>query len=339
MTRVLITGGCGFIGHHMVEHVLKNTDWEIVVLDRLSYAAIGYDRLRDIKAYDHRRVKQLAHNFVLPLDDGIPYEIGRVDFIIHMGAETHVENSISDPKPFVLSNVLGTMNMLEFARRQIDLKAFLYFSTDEVFGPAPEGTEYKEWDRYNSTNPYSATKASGEELTLAWGNSYKIPVVITHCMNAFGERQHPEKFIPNTITKVIQDEKVLIHSDSNKLIPGSRYWIHARNIADAVLFLLTNGFLPREKYNIVGSEEVDNLRLAKMIARDLGKELIYEMVDFHSSRPGHDLRYALSGVRLATMGWTPPVDFEETLERTLMWFLDNDQWLNLSSKREFYNVA
>lgn len=326
MTRILITGGCGFIGHHFVEHLIKNTDWEVIVLDKLSYASFGYDRLRDISVFDDKRVHIFATDFTRPLIDGLEREIGNVDYIVHMGAETHVDNSIADPEPFVLSNVLGTMHILNFARRQQYLKRMVYFSTDEIFGPALDDRAHKEWDRYNSNNPYAASKAGGEELCLAYANTYKVPVFITHTMNVFGERQHPEKFIPSTIRKVLNGEVVFIHSNQDKTKAGSRFYIHARNVASAIMFLLSTAEV-RDKYNIVGEKEVSNLQLAQQIAEILGQQLHYEMVDFHSSRPGHDLRYALDGSKLAGMGFKIPVDFDKSLEKTISWTLANKRWL------------
>jgi dTDP-glucose 4,6-dehydratase len=325
-TKVLITGGCGFVGHHLVEHLLKKTNWHIVVLDKLNYASLGFDRLRNIQVFDDKRVSILATDFCQKLSPGLAQEIGDIDYIFHLGAETHVDRSIDDPGPFVTANVVGTMEMLNFARTQKNLKKFFYFSTDEVFGPAPTGVAYKEWDRYNSGNPYAAAKAGGEELCLAYGNTYKVPVVITHCMNIFGERQHLEKYIPLVIRKILQNETVIIHSDASKKIPGSRYWIHARNVAAAVLFLVENG-KTQDKYNIVGEKEVDNLQMAQFIAKTLGKELRYELVDFHSSRPGHDLRYALDGAKMAEMGWKLPMTFEQSLEKSIHWFMNNPKWL------------
>ena len=326
MKRILITGACGFIGAHTVEHLLLNTDWEIVGLDRLSYAANGFDRLRDAIGYPHPRVTLFSTDFTQPLSCGLIKEMGAVDYILHMGAETHVDNSIKNPEPFVMANVVGTMRLLDYARQVKDLKKFIYFSTDEVFGPAPQGVSYREWDRYNSTNPYSASKAGGEELCLAYSNTYKIPMAITHTMNAFGERQHPEKFIPMIINKIRRGETVTIHSDPTKTKAGSRFYIHCRNIASAVLFILENSDI-RDKYNIVGEKEVDNLEMAKFIAKILGKPLKYEMVDFHSSRPGHDLRYALDGTKLHDMGWAVPKAFEDSLTKTILWYVDNPKWL------------
>ncbi len=329
--KILITGGCGFIGHHFVEHFMKNTDWEIIVLDKLTYASNGFDRLRDISVYRDERVRKFTTDIVGGISDGLAKEIGKVDYIIHLAAETHVDNSISDPEPFVITNVVGTFKMLEYARTINNLKTFVYFSTDEVFGPAPQGIRYKEWDRYNSTNPYSASKAGGEELALAWANTYGLPVMVTHTMNAFGERQHPEKFIPKVIKMVLAGEEVVIHSDETLTVPGSRYWIHARNIA-VVTHILLGQEAKREKYNIVGECEVNNLEMAQNIASIIGKKLNYRMVDFHSSRPGHDLRYALDGDKLIQLGFTLPVTFKASLEKTVKWYIENPKWLGLGDR-------
>jgi dTDP-glucose 4,6-dehydratase len=300
--KVLITGGAGFIGSALANR-LHTMGHDVEILDILNYAA-NITRLKwDVKIHK--------------LDITDPIEIDeQYDYILHLAAETHVDNSITDPLLFVRTNVLGTANMLEFARKQKNLKMFLYFSTDEVFGPASVGTNYKEWDRYNSGNPYSAAKAGGEELTLAYGNTYKIPVVITHTMNAYGPSQHIEKFIPNTIQKIKKGEEVIIHSDPTKTISGSRYYIHTLDIAKAVEFVMEHG-ISQEKYNIVGEREVSNLEVAQTIADLLGKNLKYRMVDFHSSRPGHDLRYALDGNKLKEMGWEPKITFLEGVKSLL----------------------
>ena len=328
--RVLVTGGCGFIGHHLVEHLLKTTDTTVVVWDKLTYASDGFNRLRDIDVYDDKRVMVLGVDFSKKITDGVVAETGEVDYIVHMGAETHVDNSIVDALPFVEANVLGTYHMLEYARTCGGLKKFFYFSTDEVFGPAEKGVKYKEWDRYNSTNPYAATKAGGEELCLAFANTHKVPIVVTHTMNVWGERQHPEKFFPMTIRKILKGEKNIIHSDAEKTTPGSRFYIHARNVASAITFLFGSSFV-REKYNIVGERELSNLDVVLSIGKFLGVDPIYELVDFHSSRPGHDLRYALDGGRMELMGWKIPLTFTESLEKTITWYLrdKNKRWLGL----------
>ena len=225
---------------------------------------------------------------------------------------------------------MGTWGILEFARTCENLKRFVYFGTDEVFGPAPEGVNYEEWDRYDCTNPYSATKAGGEELCLAYANCYGMPIIITHTMNMFGERQHPEKFIPLCIRRVDKGEKIWIHANSDRTKSGSRFYIHARNVADATHFLLNHKKANnRDKFNIVGEKEVSNYDLAKHIADIIGKDLNYEFIDFHTQRPGHDLRYALSGHKMEFMGWTPPVHFEKSLEKVVIWTLENRRWLDV----------
>ena len=341
--RVLVTGACGFFGHHVVEHLLKNTDWHVVCIDKLNYASRGFDRLRDIGVYDDRRITRLTADLSSKLSEGLIYELGRIDYVLHLAAETHVDNSISEPRPFVYSNVLGTFEIVDLASTRLHPKAFVYFSTDEVFGPASSsplnvshcaGTRlqhfyrYQEWDRYNSTNPYSATKAAGEELVLAYANTYGLPVIITHCMNLFGERQHPEKFIPHVIRKVLAGETVYIHADRECKTSGSRSYIHARNAADAVLHLLTKVEISgRDKWNIPGEQEVTNLDLAHLIAKHLSRPLSAQLVDFHSSRPGHDLRYSLDGSKITAAGWKIPVDFEKSLSKTISWYMANPAWL------------
>lgn len=339
--KVLITGGAGFIGSHIIEHILRNTDWDIISLDRLNVSG-NYKRLTDMSCWEKEghRVRSVVHDLRCAVNDLVAADIGQVDYILHLGASTHVDRSIVDPMSFVLDNVVGTTNILQFARKLNDpeylheskgmLKAFLYFSTDEVFGPAPGFTAYKEWDRYNSGNPYAAAKAGGEEMALAYANTYKLPVIITHTMNVFGERQHPEKFIPLVMSKVWRGETVKIHANKDKTKAGSRFWIHGRNVAAAILYLLKNyDGEPADKFNIVGEREVDNLAMAQMIAKFMDMELKYEMVDFHSSRPGHDLRYGLDGNKMKQLGWELPVDFEDSLRRTVEWTMMNPKWLSI----------
>jgi dTDP-glucose 4,6-dehydratase len=338
MKRILITGGGGFIAHHLINRVLQQTDWEVVTIDRLDYSGNLnrlHDLLQDRTAAERKRVRTIFHDLKAEINPMLEADIGPVDIVAHLAAGSHVDRSIERPMEFVMDNVVGTCNILEYARRQDNLERFLYFSTDEVFGPAPNGVKYDEYDRYNSTNPYSASKAGGEELAVAYQNTYSMPIYITHTMNVFGQRQHPEKFIPLCIRKARDGEVITIHSDESKTIPGSRHYIHAEDVADATLFLLKNDQTVNvsnntgvkcPKFNICGATELNNLELAQMIANAQGKELKYEFMDFHSSRPGHDLRYALSGERMKQMGWTPqPV--EDRIAEVVQWTLNNPRWL------------
>lgn len=329
--KILLTGGAGFIGHHVAEHFLRVTDAKITFLDRLDCSG-NLNRIAQIKDWDKykRRCRFVFHDLRAPINDQLASQLGEHDTILHLAAFTHVDRSIESPLAAIADNVMGTAHILEHAR--LGCERFIYFSTDEVFGPAPAGVEYKEWDRYRSTNPYSASKAGGEELVLAYHNTYKVPALITHTMNVFGERQHPEKYIPGTIAKVRDADLVTVHANAEKTRAGSRFYIHARNVADALLHLLKLG-KSGDKYNIVGELECDNLRLAQLIASFVGKPLSYEMVDFHSQRPGHDLRYALDGSKMARMGWKPAVAFEESLERVVRWSLSHSEWLQQATKR------
>ena len=325
--KIIITGGCGFIGHHFVEYIHKNTDWDIIILDMLSYASMGLNRLRNNLLINSNRVKIFTINLCDEISIGIKKEIGNdVNYIVHMAAETHVDNSIKEPVKTINNNINSTINLLEWARTLNNLEIFFYFSTDEVFGPALGDTLYKEWDRHNPTNPYSASKSAAENICIAYENTYKIQLMVVNVMNAFGERQHVEKFIPLCIKKILNDELIHIHSYPDKVTPGSRFYIHAQNIASAVLFLINNGNIG-EKYNITGEKEVSNLELAQLISRIIGKELKYELIDFHNTRPGHDLRYGLDGNKLFNMGWKPKFNFEQSLEKCVKWTLDNLEWL------------
>jgi dTDP-glucose 4,6-dehydratase len=280
--------------------------------------------MKDIGAYDNPRVKLFTHDISTPIEYSLVDEIGKIDYIAHLCAETHVDRSIHDPKPFVIANVLGTMEMLEFAKK-VKPKKFLYFSTDEVFGDAPPGIAYKEWDRYNSRNPYAASKAGGEELALAYAHTYGMPMIITHCHNVFGERQHKEKFIPIVMNKARLEQTLLIHCSNG--LPASRAWIHARNVSDAILFLLEN--TPdnvRDKFNIPG-KEIDNLDLALFIADKMGVELKYEKTNYYSERPGHDPSYRLDADKIRSFGWKEPKNMEESLAKTIGWSLKNIRWL------------
>jgi dTDP-glucose 4,6-dehydratase len=337
--NVLVTGGAGFIAHHVIDHLLKNTDWNIVSLDRLDFSGnlnrIA-DMMQDHDAETRKRVRVVFHDLRAEINPLVKGDIGDINIVLHLAAGSHVDRSITHPMEFVWDNVVATGHILEYARQLDTLERFVYFSTDEVFGPAPNGVNYGEYDRYNSSNPYSATKAGGEELAVAFENTYKMPIYVTHTMNVFGERQHPEKYIPMCIRKVNDGDTITIHSDSSRTIPGSRHYIHAMDVADALLHLLElkdpkfdvdYGGAKCPKFNLVGAEEINNLELAQIIADAQGKPLLHEMVDFHSSRPGHDLRYALSGDYMKRLGWVPRIALTERISQMVEWTLANERWL------------
>jgi len=338
---ILTTGGCGFVGHHCVEHLLKNTDWKIIVLDALTYAG-NLNRITDIEVFTPERVKFVWHDLKSPISETIHKMIGDLDYIWHLAAESHVDRSLENSIPFVMSNVVGTANLLEYCKKyQPNLKKFVTFSTDEVFGPAPFGVDYKEGNVCNPSNPYSASKEGQEAISKAFAFSFGLPVMISRTMNVYGERQSVEKFIPKTVKAILNNEKVVIHG-----LPGnisSRRWIHARNVCDALIFLMDKGEIIEKKYqndpshgiyHIVG-EERNVLELANRISKIIkGRELEaseIEYVDFHRTRPGHDLRYSLDGSKLKSLGFEYKLSLEQSFDKMIKWMIkkENLKWLTL----------
>lgn len=343
-TSCLISGAAGFLGHHVLEHFMRNTDWEIIVLDKLTYASSGLDRIRDIQTFNIQnpdRIKLFSVDLQQPISEGVKREIGIPDYIINLASESHVDRSIVDPVNFIENNVKLMLNMLEWARELQDIpnsnfKKFIQFSTDEVFGTAPDGIAYKEGDRHNCGNPYSASKAAQEDFCKGYANTYGLPINITNSMNIIGERQHSEKFVPLCIRKILNDEVIQIHANEDLTKSGTRHYLHARNIAKALQFILeeTNESLSQKDaslgyWNIVGDMEIANDDFARMIGKIMGKEPKIELVSFHSSRPGHDLAYRLDGSKLKNAGFGYPMSFEDSLRKTVEWTLkpENSKWL------------
>jgi dTDP-glucose 4,6-dehydratase len=325
--NIVITGGCGFIGSSLVEHIHRKTKWNIYILDKLTYASNGLNRLRDSGLLSSDRVNVFTVDLAAgPLPPGIVKELGQINYIAHLAAESHVDNSVSEPVYTIQNNVMSTVYMLEYARTLTNLELFLYFSTDEVFSNSNNGQAYKETDFHKPTNPYSASKSASEKICMGYKNTYRIPLMITNTMNCYGERQHVEKFVPKCIKYILEDRIIQIHADPKCTTPGNRNYIHVRNVSDAILFIMANGIIG-EGYNIMGEKELDNLEMAKFIADVIGKELKYELVDFHSDRPYHDLSYKLDGTKLKNLGWEPPTNIEESLRKTIEWTLLNKTWL------------
>lgn len=330
--RVLLTGASGFFGSHLLRHLLMNTDWEFVC--PCSWENKGTpERIENaLNGQDASRVLVITHDLSTPFTQVTKSRIGHIDIILNIASNSHVDRSITDPVPFFLGNVALAVHLLEFAR-EVKPELFLQFSTDEVYGDAPLGVNHKEWETIRPSNPYSGSKASQEAAAFAWWRTYDVPVIITNTMNLFGETQDPEKYIAQLIRKVEKGETVTVHGAEGNI--GSRYYLHARNAADAVLFITNNvkpvfhkdGFDRPERFNIVGDVEMNNLELARLVASILGKELSYKLEDFHATRPGHDRRYALDGTKLKERGWNAPMNFQESLKNSINWTLKHPQWL------------
>lgn len=322
--KALITGAAGFIGSHIVSQILTDTDWDITIIDRLDISG-NLNRLAEIGAAKNPRVKFKFHDLRAPINDQLAAQIGEHDYILHLAAGTHVDRSIENPMEFVQDNVVATCNILDFARK-VGCHRFLHFSTDEVFGPAPSGVAYKEHDRYNAGNPYAATKAGAEQLAVAYANTYKLPVIVTHTMNCIGIRQHREKYLPMLIHKINNGEAITVHANSDKTKAGTRFYIDCSDVADAVSTLLAVDALGT--YNIVGERETSNLELAQWVADHMGYPLDYKLIDFHSQRPGHDLRYALDGTKMMDeFGWQPSQPIQHRVREIVDWTLQNKHWL------------
>ena len=331
MKRILTTGGAGFAGSHFVEHVLAETDWSVVVLDSLNYAG-RIERLTGMDRYDPDRVSILWHDLRAPLPDS-PLLDGISD-VVHLAAESHVDRSIADPVPFVHNNVMATLNICEWARAQ-RLDHFIQISTDEVYGPAAEGERHGEWSTIRPSNPYSASKAAQEAIAYSFWRTYELPLVITNTMNLYGERQDPEKFVAKLVKAISRGDVFPIHGRPSfqGFVPSSRHWLHARNHADALVWLLKRpcamygyGDAEPDRWNIAG-EERNVQEMAEMVAMILGKSLRIRQVDYHSSRPGHDHRYALDGSKIASAGWTPPYGLTTSLASTVGWMVKHEEWL------------
>ncbi len=313
----------------MVEHLHHKTDWNIVVIDKLTYASNGMERLRDAALLKSPRVTVFTVDLAAdPFSPGLVSELGDINCIIHTAAETHIPRSIEDPVGVIHNNVMSTVHLLEYARTLPNLEKFVAFSTDEVYGGAPLNVDYTETDRHNPTNPYSASKSAAEQICIGYRSVYQIPLIVVNCMNVIGQRQHPEKYLIKCMKHIMNGEIIQVHADPSCTRPGSRFYIHARNVSDAVLFLIHNGKLG-EVYHITGEKEVDNLELAQMISKLMGINLKYELVDFHSLNHGHDDRYSLCGDKLAALGWKPPVEFEKSLAKTVRWTMDHRRWLDI----------
>lgn len=326
--RILITGGAGFVGSHCLEGIILNTDWEITILDSLTYAG-NLNRLVDISDWEteKKRVNFIWHDLKAPISETTHKLIGQIDYVWHLAAESHVENSLKDAIPFAY-NVIVTTNLLEYLKKyQLKLRRYIGFNTDECFGAAKEGIYFKEIDKFYPSNPYSASKGGQWCMEYAFAHSFKMPISMVHSMNIVGQRQHAEKYVPKTIRSILNNEKVILHGIGNTF--SSRKWIHARNICDGLLFL-TEKAEDEQSYNIVG-EERNVLEIANWICKVIrGRELFskeYEIIDVHSLRPGHDLRYCLNGEKMENMGWNPKISLEQSIRRTVEWTIKHPQWL------------
>lgn len=335
MKKVLLTGGGGAIGVHVLAHIMTNTNWNITVLD--SFRHKGYkDRITEV-CKEHPdwppRIKVIQHDLVCPISLELKEAIGPVDYILHLAALSDVFFSVENPVYVIKNNIESTLTMLEYAKHTPH-DAFIYFSTDEVYGPTTRDGAHKEWDTHRPSNAYSASKAASEDICYSYWRAGDVKLIITNTMNNFGETQAPSKFPAMIQQKLEKDEKITIHG--NEVEIGTRYYIHSRNAADALVYILSN-LPPREhqlgemddpdRYHIVGDEQLDNLELAQRIAKLMSKELKYELVDFHKDNPAHDIHYGLEDNKLRKAGWKQPLSFDESMKSTIEWQMEHKEWM------------
>ena len=324
--RVLLTGAAGFVGSHVLKFLIQNTDWDIICLMRLNNAGDA-NRLKDTQG--DKRITYLYHDLKYTINDSLREQIGHVDYILHLAANSHVDRSITNPKEFFEDNVMGAVNMLEFLRIYQPKARFINFSTDEVYGPAPEGYKFKETDRFHPSNPYSASKACQTMASIAYYTTYRqdssdphsehLDIINTYTMNIFGPDQNKEKLIPKAIYNAKHQipMPVFAELDGDKLVGvGTRHWLHVDNVGEALVFILKNG-VSGEDYNIVGTDELSNEDIVRKINMFLGTEPLIKYVDFHKTRPGHDRRYAIDGQKLKELGWVPRINFEKGLKEVI----------------------
>jgi len=334
MKTILLTGAAGSIGIHVISYIMEKTDWRIVCLE--SFKHKGYrERIKEVfnrKPEWKSRIQEFQHDLVCPINQSLSDKIGKIDYILHLAALSDVFLSIENPVYVIQNNVNSTLVMLEYARL-VKPEQFIYFSTDEVYGMVEKGYAHKEWEAHRPSNAYSASKAACEDICYAYWRSYGVPIIITNTMNNFGEMQSSSKF-PVVIQKLVdKGETVRIHGNDKEI--GTRFYIHSRNTADALLHIIKLGAYQHKsgeldepnRYNIVGDKCVSNLELAQLIAKLMDKVLKYELVDFHKDNPAHDIHYGLDGTKLKNTGWKSPVSFEEGLKKTIDWQTKNKDWI------------
>ncbi|OCB70556.1 dTDP-glucose 4,6-dehydratase [Flavobacterium piscis] len=343
MKKILITGGAGFIGSHVVRRfVNKYPDYQIFNLDVLTYAG-NLENIKDIENksnYTFVKGDIVDEVFITEL-----FATHNFDGVLHLAAESHVDRSIEDPLAFVKTNVIGTMNLLNAAKNQwkgnFENKRFYHISTDEVYGSLGAEGLFTETTAYDPNSPYSASKASSDHFVRAYGETYGLPYVLTNCSNNYGSYHFPEKLIPLFINNIINNKPLPVYGHGNY----TRDWLFVEDHAIAIDLVFHKGN-NHETYNIGGFNEWKNIDLVKLLCQIMDQKLGREsgtsqdLITHVKDRPGHDLRYAIDASKInKELGWKPSVTFEEGLEKTINWYLNNEEWLHnvtSGSYKEYY---
>lgn len=338
---ILITGGAGFIGSHVVRlFVKKYPNYKIYNLDLLTYAG-NLENLKDIQNtpnYTFIKGDINDSEFIDTL-----FEAYKFDTVIHLAAESHVDRSIKDPMAFVKTNVFGTVNLLNASKKiwdnNFENKLFYHISTDEVYGTLGDTGLFKETTPYSPNSPYSASKASSDHFVRAYGETYGLPFIISNCSNNYGQNQFPEKLIPLFINNIINMKPLPVYGDGNY----TRDWLYVVDHAIAIELLFSKG-KKGETYNIGGFNEWKNIDLVKVLCKQMDLKLgrkegdSEKLITYVKDRPGHDLRYAIDASKInRELGWKPSVTFEEGLSITIDWYLSNKEWLKNVTSGEYQN--
>lgn len=327
--KVLITGGAGFIGSHLVKQINSSRDWKVSVLDVLTYAG-DLKNLKDAEIESFYKYDIRHLNVLKELSNENTF-----DAIIHLAAESHVDRSIENPLEFVETNVNGTVNLLEIAMMQYKKNpkfVFYHVSTDEVFGDIPLELDFKfsETTSYDPSSPYSASKAASDHFVRAYHRTYGLPVVISNCSNNYGTHQYPEKLIPVVVNRLLNGEKIPVYGSGENM----RDWLHVRDHADAIINILERGTIG-ETYCVGGNNVISNLDLVKKICAKFdqvtGEKNSERLISFVEDRKGHDLKYAIDASKLdKDLDWKPRVSFDLGLKETVQWYVDQ--------KKEIKNI-
>lgn len=313
--HILVTGGCGFIGSNFVRQMLSNSEHTITNIDKLTYAG-NLENLHGLE--DNPRYRFIKGDIAETCDVEKAFE-ERPDIVVNFAAESHVDRSILDPDAFIRTNIYGTYLLLEAARKS-GVKKFMQVSTDEVYGSLPPMGKFREETPLSPNSPYSASKASADMLAMAYFKTFKLPTLITRCSNNYGPYQFPEKLIPLLITNALEEKDIPVYGDGMNI----RDWIHVQDHCEAIALALQKGE-PGNVYNVGADNERTNLEIVKLILNVMQKS--HSLIRYVTDRPGHDRRYSIDNTKIRTkLGFEPKKRFQQALEETVHWYIDNRTW-------------